>query len=73
MLRPICSGRTSFICGLPRPDDLSRGEALHFQLEASRRTPVLVMRYTEGDAACRIDDRGTVYPFETVEEVGEQP
>ncbi len=50
-------------CALPRPDLLGAGETLHFKLEVARRTPVLVMRYSEGAAACRVDDRGTIYPF----------
>ena len=50
-------------CALPRPDLLSPGDALFFKLEVMRRTPVLVMRWSEGHAACQVDDRGTIYPF----------
>ncbi len=51
------------VCGLPRPDMLSAGEEIALQLEAMRRIPVLVLRYSTGDAACRIDDLGTTHPY----------
>lgn len=52
-------------CGFPRPEDLPPGTSLHMQLERMKRLPVLVMRYSEGDEVCHVDDRGTVvYLFE---------
>ena len=52
-------------CGFPRPEALPAGTSLHMQLERMRRLPVLVLRYSEGDEVCHVDDRGTVvYLFE---------
>jgi len=54
-------------CGFPRAEDLAPGESLHMHLERMRRIPVLVIRYSEGDEVCHVDDRGTVvYLFEEV-------
>ena len=60
-------------CALPRPDMLSPGDALFFKLEVARRTPVLVMRWSEGVAACPVDDRGTIYPFTDDEDLRDPP
>jgi len=52
-------------CGFPRPENLPAGTSLHMQLERMKRLPVLVLRYSEGNEVCRVDDRGTVvYLFE---------
>lgn len=52
-------------CGFPRAEELGPGESLHMHLERMRRIPVLVIRYSEGDEVCHVDDRGTVvYLFE---------
>ncbi len=58
-----CNGEWLEICALPRPEDLGVGEALYLTLEVERRTPLLILRHSEGDAACRLDRRGTVHPF----------
>jgi len=51
-------------CEFPRSAHLQPGTSLYMQLERERRLPVLVVRFSDGDEVCRIDDRGTVYPFE---------
>jgi len=58
-----CVDEWATICGLPRPEELGVGETLYLELEAAKRTPVLVLRHSEGEAACGVDDRGTIYPF----------
>lgn len=58
-----CSGEWLDVCDLPRPEQLGTGEMLHLSLEAHGRTPVVLMRHSAGDAACRVDSRGTVHPF----------
>lgn len=51
-------------CEMPRSSELQSGDSLYLQLERERRVPVLVVRYSQGDEVCRIDDRGNVYASE---------
>jgi hypothetical protein len=48
-------------CEMPRSSHLEPGDSLYLQLERERRIPVLVVRYSQGNEVCRIDDRGNVY------------
>lgn len=53
-------------CGMPRSSTLEPGDALYLQLERERRIPVLVVRYSQGNEVCRIDDRGNVHAPEEI-------
>jgi hypothetical protein len=58
-----CNGEWVDVCDLPRPEKLRVGETLQLSLDAHGRIPVVLMRHSAGDAACRVDSRGTIYPF----------
>jgi hypothetical protein len=47
-------------CAVPRPVDMPADSSLHMHLEILRRVPVLVLRYSEADEVCSVDDSGIV-------------
>ncbi len=47
-------------CAVPRPVEMPADSSLHMHLEILRRVPVLVLRYSEADEVCSVDDTGIV-------------